>query len=311
MGKPPHGNRTSLPAEVAGDEALVAEAAELVRLAVAEDLGPGDATTAACMPPDRTVSATIVTRSDGVAAGLWVVARVYDALPGGVAVALDAADGELIRSGRKLATVTGLAAPILTGERIALNFVQHLSGVATLTRAFVDAVAGTRAVICDTRKTTPGWRRLEKYAVRCGGGTNHRMGLYDALLLKDNHLALAGKDLAAVVSDARRRTGTAMTIEVEVETLEQLEAALALPVNMVLLDNMPLGDLREAVALRDRLTRRNGPLLEASGGVTLETVRAIAETGIDRISVGALTHSAPALDVGMDVPACHDAEAGP
>jgi len=299
----PHEGSGHLPVGVADDQALLADARGLVRLALAEDLRSGDVTSQACLPSGKTASATLVARADGVLAGLWLVPMVYEALAGGVTFAADAADADRVRSGQPLGTIGGGAAVILTGERIALNFVQHLSGVATLTRAFVDAVAGTRAVICDTRKTTPGWRRLEKYAVRCGGGTNHRMGLHDAMLIKDNHLALAARDLGAVVAEARRVGGPDMIVEVEVDTVEQLEAALSLPVDMVLLDNMSLADMQRAVALSDRLGRGNRPLLEASGGVALDTVRAIAETGVDRISVGALTHSAPALDVGMDIPA--------
>jgi nicotinate-nucleotide pyrophosphorylase (carboxylating) len=210
-------------------------------------------------------------------------------------------EGQRFRAGQTLATLVGPAQALLTGERTALNFLQRLCGVATLTRAFVEAVRGSRAVICDTRKTTPGWRRLEKYAVRCGGGTNHRMGLYDEMLIKDNHLALAGRDLKGLVTAARRRVGPRMIIEVEVERLEQLHSALALPVDYVLLDNMAPPMLRKAVALRDAVRRDGWPLLEASGGVTLDNVRAVASAGVDRISVGALTHSAPALDIAMDI----------
>lgn len=301
MNSPRH-PASGLPDEVARDEALMGEARTLVDLALREDLGSGDVTSRACLRPDCSALADVVARADGVLAGLWLAVLVYDALRQHVTFNPQLADGQPFRPGDCLGTVSGPAAGILAGERVALNFVQRLSGVATLTRAFIDAVRGTRAAICDTRKTTPGWRRLEKYAVRCGGGVNHRIGLYDELLIKDNHLALAGSDAAALVRQARDVVGPSVTIEVEVETIEQLQAVLGLPVDMILLDNMSLNAMRQAVALRDGLRPgAGGPLLEASGGVRLETVRAIAETGVDRISVGALTHSAPAVDIAMDV----------
>ncbi len=190
---------------------------------------------------------------------------------------------------------------ILAFERTALNFLQHLSGVATLTARFVDAVAGTKATILDTRKTLPGWRLLEKYAVRCGGGRNHRIGLYDAILIKDNHLAHfvhRGDPIAAAVSAARSQASPGTTVEVEVDSLDQLDKALRCRPDIILVDNFDLDRLREAVRRRDAVPPRIP--LEASGGINLETVRAIAETGVDRISVGALTHSAPALDIGLD-----------
>jgi nicotinate-nucleotide pyrophosphorylase (carboxylating) len=208
-------------------------------------------------------------------------------------------DGVTLTPGPRIATVEGPMASILVGERTALNFLQHLSGIATQTRRYVDAIAGLPCRILDTRKTTPGWRLLEKYAVRCGGGHNHRLGLYDGILIKDNHLAALGGELSRVPALlAAQRAGDSIPVEIEVETLNQLDEALAYGPDIILLDNMTLDQLREAVG------RRNGVapnvLLEASGGVNLTTVRAIAETGVDRISVGALTHSAPALDIALD-----------
>ena len=243
----------------------------------------------------------MVARQAGVVAGLWLVGMVYGRIDDQVQVGLSVADGRAVWPGEVLAEVRGPAASLLAGERTALNFLQHLGGIATLTAAFVEAVEGTRAVICDTRKTTPGWRRLEKYAVRCGGGTNHRMGLYDEVLIKDNHLALAGRGIVETVLEVRDRVGERVKIEVEVDTLEQLGQVLPLPVDCILLDNMSAAQLGEAVAMRDAADPRGAPLLEASGGVTLATVGEIALSGVDRISVGALTHSAPALDVAMDI----------
>ncbi len=208
-------------------------------------------------------------------------------------------DGAVVTQGISLATVSGSLRSILAAERIALNFLQRLSGVATLTRKFVDAVTGYNAKILDTRKTTPGWRLLEKYAVRMGGGTNHRLGLHDGILIKDNHLAGLGGDIRKAIETARAHPGNEdLPVEVEVDTLEQLKNALAVPAEIVLLDNMSIDQLHAAVVLRDALAP--GVLLEASGGVNLKTVEAIAATRVDRISVGALTHSAPALDIALD-----------
>jgi len=211
------------------------------------------------------------------------------------------ADGEQVDKGATLGMIQGRMCTILTGERTALNFLQHLCGVATQTRRFVDAIAGLPCTILDTRKTTPGWRRLEKYAVRCGGGSNHRLGLYDAILIKDNHLAVLARNpdpIGEAVGAARLAVGTSVPIEVEAATLEQLERALEMTPHRILLDNMDLDTLRAAVLMREDSTPRIP--LEASGGVTLATVRAIAETGVDFISIGALTHSAPALDIALD-----------
>jgi nicotinate-nucleotide pyrophosphorylase (carboxylating) len=208
-------------------------------------------------------------------------------------------DGSPVAAGTVLAYLAGPLQSILAAERTALNFLQHLSGVASLTRKYVEAVAGYRARILDTRKTLPGWRLLEKYAVRMGGGVNHRLGLYDGILIKDNHLHGLGGDIRRAVELARSHSGNSqLAVEVEVETLEQLDQALAVKADIVLLDNMTCEQLRAAVQRRDALAP--GVLLEASGGVSLATVRAIAATGVDRISVGALTHSAPALDIALD-----------
>ena len=271
----------------------------LVDLALAEDLGTaGDRTSAATIPAAATGRAAFVVRRGGVVAGLPAAAMVCAAVDPTLAFTPEVADGEQVDRAR-IATVAGPLRSILAAERTALNFLQRLSGVATLTRAYADAAAGTRAKILDTRKTTPGWRLLEKYAVRCGGGTNHRIGLYDGILIKDNHLAGLGGDVRAAVEAARAFPGNAgLGVEVEVDTLEQLEVALAVRADIVLLDNMTTDQLRAAVARRDAVAP--GVLLEASGGVNLGMVRDIALTGVDRISVGALTHSAPALDIALD-----------
>lgn len=275
----------------------------LVELALAEDLGPtGDRTSLATIPEEATGRAVFVARSEGVLAGLPAVAQVAAAVDHRLSVEFLAADGDRLAPGTRVAVIAGPLRSLLAAERTALNFLQRLSGVASLTRRYVDAVAGLPVQVLDTRKTTPGWRLLEKYAVRMGGGVNHRIGLFDGVLIKDNHLAGLGDPATAVrraVELARAYPGNAgLPVEVEVDTLEQLRQALAVRPEIVLLDNMPPGVLRQAVALRD--AKSPGTRLEASGGVNLSTIRAIAEAGVDRISVGALTHSAPALDIGLD-----------
>lgn len=273
---------------------------QLIDLALAEDLGTsGDLTSLATIPQNARSKSAFVARVPGVVAGLPAAELVLSAYDLGIHFTSVVADGTKVEAGTTLATVSGSLQSILAAERIALNFLQRLSGVATLTRKFVDAVAGTNAKILDTRKTTPGWRLLEKYAVRCGGGMNHRVGLYGGIMIKDNHLAGLGGDLKRAVETARAYPGNSgLPVEVEVDTLAQLDQALELKVDIVLLDNMNMEQLRAAVARRNAI----GPtvLLEASGGVNLTTVREIAETGVDRISVGALTHSAHALDIGLD-----------
>ncbi len=278
-----------------------ADAADaLIRLALAEDLGTtGDRTSLATIPETTLARAAFVARSVGVVAGLPVAERVCRAVSAELTFTLTVADGTATERGTVLATVEGPLRAVLAAERTALNFLQRLSGVASLTRKYVDAASGFRTQLLDTRKTTPGWRLLEKYAVRAGGGTNHRVGLYDGILIKDNHIAGLGGDVRKSVEAARAYSGNAgLLVEVEVDTLDQLEHALAVEADIVLLDNMTLDELRAAVARRDAVAPAT--LLEASGGVNLTTIRDIAATGVDRISVGALTHSAPALDIGLD-----------
>jgi nicotinate-nucleotide pyrophosphorylase (carboxylating) len=266
-----------------------------VAAALEEDLGSaGDITTDAIIAPDATAEAEIVARKAGIIAGLDLAAASFKALDAAAKFTPLAADGVEVGPGTPIANVKGRARALLSAERVALNFLGRLSGIATLTAAYVAAVEGTRARILCTRKTTPGLRVLEKYAVRAGGGVNHRFGLYDAVLVKDNHIAAAG-GLANALALLRARSGHLVKIEVEVDTLAELEAALGFGVDAVLLDNMDLATLTEAVALvAGRVAT------EASGGVTLETVGNIAATGVDLISVGALTHSASSLDLSLE-----------
>lgn len=277
-----------------------ADAKTLIRLALAEDLADrGDLTCQALISPKEKAAVSVVARDSGVLAGEPIGRMVMQQLDASIQWSTKTNDGESLQRGAIIAEVTGPLFQLLVGERTMLNFMTHLSGIATLTRKFVEAVAGTKAEILDTRKTLPGWRMLEKYAVRCGGGTNHRMGLYDGVLIKDNHLAAwtESKSIAAAIEAAQLKW-PGVPIEVEVESLEQLQDALAGSPAVVLLDNMTPAVMSQAVALRNR--RAPTVQLEASGGVTLSTVRDIAETGVDRISVGALTHSAPALDLAFD-----------
>src|SRR6476620_7180279 len=256
-----------------------------VAAALEEDLGlAGDITTDAIIPVSASAEAEIAASKRGVIAGLDLDAQFV----------ADVADGTPVAAGTRIARIQGKTRALLSAERVALNFLGRLSGIATLTAAYVAAVGGTKAKITCTRKTTPGRRALEKYAVRAGGGMNHRFGLYDAVLVKDNHIAAAG-GLAPALTKLRARTGHLVKIEVEVDTLDQLDEALRFPIDAVLLDNMDVATLKQAVALVNRRV-----VTEASGGVTLETVRKIAETGVDLISVGALTHSAPVLDLALE-----------
>lgn len=269
--------------------------ARAVEQALAEDLGTrGDLTTDATVPAHAMAAATFGARREGVIAGLAVAEAAFQAVDPRVVFKAEARDGDRVAAGAVVARVAGPARALLSGERVALNFLCHMSGIATLTRRYVDAVAGTRARIADTRKTTPGLRVFEKYAVRCGGGSNHRSGLHDAILIKYNHILAAG-GVAAAIAAARAHAGHMVKIEVEVDDLATLAIALEQPIDAVLLDNMDTATLRKAVGMV-----AGRALTEASGGVTLETVRAIAETGVDLISVGALTHSAPILDLGLD-----------
>jgi nicotinate-nucleotide pyrophosphorylase (carboxylating) len=274
----------------------------LVELAREEDLEPaGDLTTLAVIPAGLDGQADFVARAEGVLAGLTAAAIALAAVDCRLHFQSFVEDGTPLRPGDHVAHVTGPMSGILAGERMALNFLQHLSGIASLTRRYLDAVAGLPVQILDTRKTTPGWRLLEKYAVRQGGGHNHRLGLYDGILIKDNHLEalrLGQEGIVQAVQTARDKVGDSMPVEIEVDSLEGLDRALTCGPAIVLLDNMAPDLLREAV--RRRNAAGSKVLLEASGGVTLATIRDIAETGVDRISVGALTHSAPALDIALD-----------
>jgi len=271
----------------------------IVRTALAEDVGAGDITTEVSVPADLPGTATIIAKEPCVVAGLALVEAVFRELAGNVQPLVR--DGEVIEAGQRVCEITGPARAILTGERTALNFLQQLSGIATLTRQFVEAVAGTSAQILDTRKTTPLLRVLEKYAVAAGGGTNHRLGLFDAVMIKDNHRAILARlgptALAQAVAEARRRQ-PGIPVVIEADTLADVDAAFAAGANHILLDNMTLDELREAVRLVAGRAK-----LEASGGVRLATVRAIAETGVDYISVGALTHSARAVDFSLEMQA--------
>lgn len=267
----------------------------LLQRAFEEDLGTaGDLTTQAILG-DEATTAQVVARESGTVAGLAVAARAFTLYDAGLAVELRRADGGRVKRGDVLLEITGSAASILIAERTALNLLGRMCGIATATRALMDRVAGTGAQVVCTRKTTPGLRALEKYAVRCGGGGNHRFGLDDAVLIKDNHIAVAG-GVAEAVRRARENVGHMVKIEVEVDTLDQLDVALDAGAEAVLLDNMPPATLRDAVA-----RCRGRAITEASGGITADTIRAVAETGVDLISVGALTHSVKSLDVGLDI----------
>ena len=276
-------------------EAVERDAIErVVEQALAEDVGEGDVTSLGTVPEDATCTARIVVKERGVVAGIPVVRAVFESLDPTLVLEETASDGDLADPlPYEIVRIAGSARSVLAAERVALNLLGRLSGIATATRSYVDAVAGTGATILDTRKTTPGLRALEKYAVRCGGGSNHRFGLDDGILVKDNHLLVAGGVTAAVRG---LRAISDLPIEVEVETLDELREALAARVDRVLLDNMPPALMREAVELC-----RGRASTEASGGITLATVRAAAETGVDFISIGALTHSVRSLDVSLEV----------
>ena len=269
----------------------------LIRRALEEDVGSGDWSTAWTVDPAARGRAQIVAKGDVVIAGADAACAVFAAVDPTIEVRVVRGDGSRARPGAAVLELSGSAAGIITAERTALNFLGRLSGIATLTRAYVDAVSGTRARVIDTRKTTPGWRALEKAAVRAGGGENHRMGLYDMVMIKDNHIAAAG-GIRAAVERVRGRNDGRLPVEVEVRTMAELEEALGLGVERILLDNMDVAGLRAAVARADGEGRKR-PVLEASGNVTLANVRAVADTGVDLISVGALTHSAPAADLSL------------
>ncbi|HEU4564724.1 MAG TPA: carboxylating nicotinate-nucleotide diphosphorylase [Gemmatimonadaceae bacterium] len=267
----------------------------IVRGALREDNAFDDITTIATVVSTRRARGTVVARGSGVIAGVPFALTAFAMLDPKVAIRVDVDDGGVVEPGTAVMFVSGHARALLSAERVALNFMQRLSGIATLTSKFVDAVRGTRARILDTRKTTPGWRLLEKYAVRAGGGMNHRLDLSDAILIKDNHIAALDGNIALAVKRVRKMAPAGARIEVECENREQVEAALAAGADVVLLDNMTPAQLRECVKLA-----KGRALTEASGGITLETVRAVAESGVDWISIGALTHSAPVLDLALD-----------
>jgi nicotinate-nucleotide pyrophosphorylase (carboxylating) len=280
----------------------------LLAIARQEDLGPGDVTST-ILPVDVQARGEFVAREPMTLAGLPLLGEIAQAYNGEITTELHAEDATAVEPGAVLAEWRGPARAMLSAERVALNFLQRLCGVATLTARYVEKTHATPAKICDTRKTTPGWRELEKYAVRAGGGTNHRRGLYDAVLIKDNHLAIlaaAGHPdpigaLPETIADLRERRADLQFVQIEVDTLDQLETALALDVDIILLDNMNPSQLRRAVAMRNDAGQADRIELEASGGISLSTVADVAASGVDRISVGALTHSAVAVDIGLDV----------
>ncbi|MBP89978.1 MAG: nicotinate-nucleotide diphosphorylase (carboxylating) [Planctomycetaceae bacterium] len=293
--------------QVVWDEETIDDCRQIIRLAVREDLGQGyDLTTLALVAHDARGIARVVSRESGVVAGLRPAELALVEMNTGTTWHSFVAEGDSVHPGQALAEVSGSTRDILTAERLILNLIGRMSGIATLTRRYVDAVASTNAHIYDTRKTTPGWRRLEKYAVTCGGGHNHRTGLFDAVLIKDNHIAHAAHNVSRAIEQARdflakqddRDSSASAMIEVEVDTLKQLQGALAAKPDIVLLDNMSYDELRHAVAMRDATDP--AVELEASGGINLQTVADVAACGVDRISVGALTHSAVSLDVGLD-----------
>jgi len=280
------------------------EIKSLIKLAVAEDLGTGDVTSSITVPAGLKGTARLVTREDIIVCGMDIVAAVLKAYDSRLKLAISIPDGAHAKKGQLLGTITGPMRPLLSAERVVLNFLQHLSGISTATARYAKQTKGTRAFVYDTRKTTPGFRSLEKYAVLCGGGKNHRTGLYDAILIKDNHLAAFGPRLAAqlaeLVEKAQKIKGIRF-FEVEVDSLSQLEEVLKVKgVDIVLLDNFTPAQMKKAVKMRNSLKGKK-PQLEASGGITLKTIKAVAKTGVERISVGAITHSAPAVDIGLDI----------
>lgn len=283
------------------------EALPVVRLALQEDVGPGDLTSRFLVPADARGSAVFLVKADGVLAGLPVLQPLFAELDASVEVEPLVEDGTRVSRGVRIARVRGPLRSLLTGERSALNFLQRLSGIATLTRAFVDRVAGTRARILDTRKTTPGHRAMEKYAVRVGGGENHRMGLYDGVMVKDNHrkwlLSLASAEAKEVLDRARNAAPDPVPVVIEVDALDQLPSVLALAPDVVMFDNLGLAEMSRGSADVRAWNAAHSTRVEteASGGVTIDSVADVALTGVDRISVGAITHSARALDISMEV----------
>ncbi|MGD9022479.1 MAG: carboxylating nicotinate-nucleotide diphosphorylase [Deltaproteobacteria bacterium] len=268
---------------------------ELIRLALEEDIGSGDVTSEALIGPDRVATAVIFAKEDLILAGLKVAQEVFFTLDSGVLFETIFQDGDRVESGSEILRARGKLRALLAGERTALNFLQRLSGIATLTRHCVDRVKGFGVQVTDTRKTTPGWRRLEKYAVRMGGGHNHRFGLYDGVLIKDNHILACG-GISEAVNRARARKPHLLQIEVEASDLDQVKEALENGADVIMLDNMSLEDIRKAVTLIQRRA-----LIEVSGGVTLDTLAELADTGVDIVSMGAITHSPRAVDISMRI----------
>ncbi|HET6363673.1 MAG: carboxylating nicotinate-nucleotide diphosphorylase [Nitrospirota bacterium] len=268
---------------------------KIIEKALSEDIGPGDVTSEATIPAGHTSTAEILAKQDLVLAGLDLSLEVFHFLDAAIQFTRFAQDGDRIKSGKVLARLSGSTRALLAGERVALNLLQHMSGIATLTSKYVEQLKGLKAQALDTRKTLPGLRQLEKYAVRMGGGTNHRFGLYDGVLIKDNHIK-AGGSITKAIESARRNAHHLLKVEVETKTLDEVREALSAKADIIMLDNMPLDMIREAVKLI------NGQaLVEASGNVTFETIREIGETGVDFISSGSLTHSAPAADISMKI----------
>jgi nicotinate-nucleotide pyrophosphorylase (carboxylating) len=287
-------------------ELNIEEARPLIRMAIAEDLGQGDRTSELFFTDDAVAKATIVSREEIVVCGMDIVAEILAQYDKRLKLKILFKDSKVAHVGSQLATIEGPLRAMLSAERVILNFLQHLSGIATTTNKYVRAIQGTRAKIYDTRKTMPGWRILEKYAVRCGGGYNHRIGLHDGVLIKDNHLAQLGENfqsrLKRIVAEARKIKGVEF-VAVEVDHVDhQLNHVLKIPgIDIVLLDNMGQWQLKHAVEMRDEMCGGNKkPLLEASGNITLDNVSAIAQCGVDRIAIGAITHSARAVDIGLD-----------
>ncbi|MGQ9608923.1 MAG: carboxylating nicotinate-nucleotide diphosphorylase [bacterium] len=274
---------------------MVSSIQNLIQLALMEDIGSGDITSNSIIPENVKAEALIISKSDGIIAGVDIACEVFHFVDKTICPEFLVSDGDRIKEGQKLAVVFGLARSILTAERTVLNFLQRLSGIATNTSKYVSAVSGYKAKVVDTRKTTPGWRVLEKYAVRVGGGSNHRFGLYDTVLIKDNHIAISGS-ISNAVAKARKQIPFTMKVEVEVENLAQVQEAIDAGADIIMLDNMSIDMMRQAVNLI------NGrAIVEASGGIRLDNVSAVAATGVDFISIGALTNAAMPLDISMDV----------
>ena len=284
----------------------IESALPLIKMAIEEDLGKGDITSELLFPEDTIAKANIISREEIVVCGMDIAEEILKSYNENLKLTKKINDGEPAHVGNKLGTIEGPLRSMLSAERILLNFLQRLSGIATTTRKYVNAIQGTKAKIYDTRKTMPGWRILEKYAVRCGGGYNHRIGLYDGILIKDNHLAQLGRDFQPKLKEIIKRAKEikdAKFIAIEVDHVDdQLNYVLEIPgIDIVLLDNMGQWQLKHAVEMRDKMCGKNKkPLLEASGNITLSNVSAIAQCGVDRIAIGAITHSATAVDIGLD-----------